>query len=233
WPRARCARYPQVKPLPSRIPTRGQRRSGSTSFDRGKFMRRSMSPFFALAGLVAATACLLAVTTFTGCTHMTGCSGCNPPPAQWLMYRNNPGRYAWQFLGSNVSNATSVLNSLHVGWKSPNPATWTAPTMPAAFRASPIVFNNTVFIGDVNGVFWALNAADGTFKWRFPATGSLKGSCTMGGNGSWGAYGIQSSATYASIETQTRLFSALLIPIRARMAATAARACGRSMPEPA
>ncbi len=122
---------------------------------------------------------VLALLTFSACTNMVGCVGCNPPPAQWLAYRNNPGRYAWQFLGSNVSDAGKVLASLHVGWKSPDPATWTAPTSPAAFRASPIVFNNTVFIGDRNGVFWAINAKDGTFKWRYPASGSgLQGSCT-------------------------------------------------------
>jgi outer membrane protein assembly factor BamB len=135
------------------------------------------------------------------CTNRVGCQGCNPPPAQWLAYRNNPGRYAQQFLGSKLSDSSRVLASLDVGWKSPDSATWTASTMPAAFRASPIVFNNTVFIGDVKGVFWALNAADGTFKWRYPPTGAgLNGSCTSGGNGSWGAYGIQSSAMYASID---------------------------------
>lgn len=153
---------------------------------------------------------ILALMTFTACTNMVGCVGCNPPPAQWLAYRNNPGRYAAQFLGSKVSDPAKVLSSLHVGWKSPDPATWTGPTMPGPFRASPIVFNNTVFIGDVNGVFWALNTADGAFKWRYPPTGAgLKGSCTSGGNGSWGAYGIQSSATYASMgKRDTVLFGA-------------------------
>lgn len=163
-------------------------------------MRRSTPSFFAVVALIAFIACSLAVMTFTACTNMVGCQGCNAPPPQWLAYRNNPGRYAAQFLYSQLSNPTKVLATLHVGWKSPNPATWTGPTMPAGFRASPIVFNNTVFIGDLNGVFWALKAADGTFKWRYPPTGAgLNGSCTSGGNGSWGAYGIQSSATYASI----------------------------------
>lgn len=58
----------------------------------------------------------------------------------------------------------------------------------------------TVFIGDINGVFWAINAADGGFRWRYPGTGSgLNGSCGLGGNGSWGQYGIQSSASFARI----------------------------------
>lgn len=138
---------------------------------------------------------LLAALTLCACTNMVSCVGCNPPPAQWLAYRNNPGRLGEQLLDAMLSNPTNVLASLHVGWKSPG-GNWTGPSTPGGFKASPIVFNSTVFIGDVDGYFWALNAADGTFKWRFPATGAgLKGTC------SFGAYGIQSSASYASIGT--------------------------------
>jgi outer membrane protein assembly factor BamB len=143
---------------------------------------------------------ILATLLVGACTNMVSCHGLNPPPAQWLAYRNNPGRLGAQFLGSALSNPTNVLATLHVGWKSPG-ANWTGPSMPGPFKASPIVFNNTVFIGDINGVFWALNAADGTFKWRYPASGSgLNGSCAGGNPGQfWGSYGIESSATYASI----------------------------------
>lgn len=140
---------------------------------------------------------VMAVLALSACTHAVGCQGCNPPPAQWLGYRNNPGRYGSQLLGSALSNPNNVLSSLHVVWRSPDP-TWTGP-QPGPFRAAPIVFNGTVFIGDVNGVFWAINAQDGTFQWKYPATGALNGSCTQGGNGSWGAYGIQSSGSYASV----------------------------------
>jgi outer membrane protein assembly factor BamB len=118
-----------------------------------------------------------------------------------LTYRNNPGRYGQQFLGSALSNPTTVLNGLHVGWRSPDPG-WTGPR-PGPFRAAPVVFNGTIFIGDINGVFWAINAQDGTFRWRYPVSGpGLNGSCMQGGNGSWGSYGIQSSASYASINQQ-------------------------------
>ena len=152
---------------------------------------------------------IAAVISFAACTNMVSCQGANPPPAQWLAYRNNPGRYGQQFLDSALSDPTEVLSRLHVGWRSPD-ATWTGPTMPGSFRASPIVFNNTVFIGDLNGVFWALDAANGKFKWRYPPSGAgLNGSCASGFNGSWGAYGIQSSATYASIGTEdTVIFGA-------------------------
>ncbi|HEY6417694.1 MAG TPA: PQQ-binding-like beta-propeller repeat protein [Candidatus Binataceae bacterium] len=143
---------------------------------------------------------VIAAMALSACTNAVGCQGCNPPPAQWLSYRNNPGRYGQQFLGSALSNPTTVLSSLHVGWRSPDP-TWTG-LKPGPFRAAPVVFNGTIFIGDVNGVFWAINAQDGTFRWRYPPTGALNGSCTQGGNGSWGNYGIQSSASYASIGTE-------------------------------
>jgi len=117
----------------------------------------------------------------------------------WLSYRNSAGRYGQQFHDSELADASKVLNNLHVGWKSPD-ASWTASTMPGPFRASPIMFHKTVYIGDMNGVFWALNASDGSFQWRYPAAGSgLNGTCTLGFNGSWGAYGIQSSASYAKI----------------------------------
>jgi outer membrane protein assembly factor BamB len=137
---------------------------------------------------------ILALMTFSACTNTVSCNGLNPPPAQWLAYRNNPGRYGWQILNSKLANASNVISSLHVAWKSPGTG-WTGPSTPGAFRASPIVFNNTVFIGDVNGYFWALNAADGSYKWRYPAgTGApLVGSCRFGN------YGIQSSASYISV----------------------------------
>jgi outer membrane protein assembly factor BamB len=163
-------------------------------------MRRFMPSIFSVLGLM----------TLTACTNMVGCNGSNPPPAQWLAYRNNPGRYGWQILDSKVANAGNVIASLHVNWKSPGTG-WTGPSMPGAFRASPIVFNNTVFIGDIDGYFWALNASDGSYKWRYP-TGSgapLTGSCGSGGNGSWGHYGIQSSASYISVNgTDALMFGA-------------------------
>src|ERR1700739_1630288 len=117
----------------------------------------------------------------------------------WLSYRNSVGRYGQQFHDSELSDPSKVLNNLHVGWKSPG-AGWTAATMPGPFRASPIVFHKTVYIGDINGVLWALKASDGSFKLRYLASSlGLNGSCSQGFNGSWGQYGIQSSASYARI----------------------------------
>ncbi len=139
---------------------------------------------------------IMGAMALSACTNTVGCSGLNPPPPQWLSYRNNPGRLGEQFLDTAMSNPTTVLASLHVLWQSPG-TTWPG-AQPGPFTASPIVFNNTIYIGDTNGVFWAINANDGTFRWRYPATGALNGSCTQG---NWGSYGIPSSATYASINS--------------------------------
>ncbi|MGH6850337.1 MAG: PQQ-binding-like beta-propeller repeat protein, partial [Methylocella sp.] len=59
------------------------------------------------------------------------------------------------------------------------------------FSASPIVVNDTVFIGSDNGYFYALDAATGALKWQFPkplAQGLI-------GSGNF-AYGIGAGASF-------------------------------------
>jgi outer membrane protein assembly factor BamB len=129
-----------------------------------------------------------------------------PAAAQsdWLSYRHDFRRSGAQpapAVGSSLSNYLFV-RTLHCVWSFPADGQCGAapPVAPAGpFWASPIVVKNIVFIGDTNGVFYALDAATGALKWRYPKTGSLAGSCTLGGNGTWGRYGIRSSASYANI----------------------------------
>ena len=113
---------------------------------------------------------------------------------EWYTFRYNELRTGTQPYASALSDPSKV-GSLKVHW--------TFPTAGAAgsFKASPIIVDNTVFIGSVNGYFYALDAATGALKWQFPKATDppLKGSCAGGGNGSYGQYGIQSSATYANI----------------------------------
>jgi outer membrane protein assembly factor BamB len=136
---------------------------------------------------------LIAAILFSGGTITVGQG--QPPPVQWLTYRNESGRTGAQPTNSALANAVQVLAGLHVVWGSPNLATWTETTQPAPFYASPIVFNNTVYIGDRTGVFWAIDATTGAFKWRYPPTGAgLRGSCKP-----YGFYGVWSSASYANI----------------------------------
>jgi outer membrane protein assembly factor BamB len=87
------------------------------------------------------------------------------------------------------------------------PVWWFPPTSNGVgeFKTSPIVVDDTVFIGSVNGYFYALDAATGTKKWQYPKAGgkALLGSCDPGGfAGGIGHYGIQSSATFAVIGGQ-------------------------------
>lgn len=112
-------------------------------------------------------------------------SGCNQ---DWTTYRCAPGRQAQQYYHSALADPAKVP-TLSVGW------TW-QPYEAGSFRASPIVFNNTVYIGSGSGYFYAVrdNGSSATQIWRFPAANTpLMGSC------GFGAYGIQSSASYAKI----------------------------------
>ena len=61
---------------------------------------------------------------------------------------------------------------------------------PSGFSASPIVVNGTVFIGDNDGYFYAIDAATGFPRWQFPAGGN---SALLGGDSRW-RNGINSRA---------------------------------------
>jgi outer membrane protein assembly factor BamB len=121
--------------------------------------------------------------------------------SDWLTYRHDFRRSGAQPVSASLSNPL-FIQTLHCAWTF-GPADGqcgVATVAPAApFWASPILVQNIVFIGDTNGVFYALDAETGALKWRYPKTGSLAGSCGMGGNGTWGRYGIRSSASYANI----------------------------------
>ena len=85
-----------------------------------------------------------------------------------------------------------------------------------SFEASPIVANVVgtdgtvvamVFVGSTSGIFYALRADTLEPVWQYPRdakpndarTGALLGSCGLGGNGSFGRYGIHASATFTQI----------------------------------
>jgi outer membrane protein assembly factor BamB len=60
------------------------------------------------------------------------------------------------------------------------------------FQASPIVVNDTVFVGNQNGYFYALDAATGTLKWQYPQASDPP---LIGTDSTW-SRGFQSSASY-------------------------------------
>jgi outer membrane protein assembly factor BamB len=141
----------------------------------------------------------LASAFATGCRRSEG----STPPIEWLSYRHDQTRTGQQPINNALSNPTTVLASLHVVWGSPGSVTWTSPTMPGPYRASPIVVdaNKTLYIGDLNGVLWAIDATTGAFRWRYPATGpGLNGTCT-----NYGKYGISSAASYAVVNNEAAI----------------------------
>jgi hypothetical protein len=79
----------------------------------------------------------------------------------WYTYRQNNRRTGDQQQKSNLSDPAKVVN-LKIIWSYPLAGS------AGSFWASPIVVNNTVFIGSDNGIFYALDASSGTLKWQYP-----------------------------------------------------------------
>lgn len=96
-----------------------------------------------------------------GCEALGGVAGaCR---SDWPMFRHNPLRNAQQPLWSALADPAKVKTLTEV-WRFPNPP---SPAL-AAFRASPIVSNRRVYVGNGNGRIYAINATTGTLIWQFP-----------------------------------------------------------------
>src|SRR5262245_38960144 len=121
----------------------------------------------------------------TPCIPRDGC----PPADEWYTYRYNNSRTGAQPWGSPLSDPLRV-QTLKIKWQFPREGD---PSV-EGFKASPIVVNDTVFIGSLQGIFYALDAATGTLKWRYPPSGALVGSPEL----EVYRYGFESSASYWS-----------------------------------
>ncbi len=127
-----------------------------------------------------------------------GCNAVDPNvcSSDWPTFRHSGWRDGQQTIASALSDPEKVRN-LKVGW------TFTPPAAdgPIAFKASPIVYKGSVFIGNGNGRFYALNAATGAMLWEYPkppAAALTSQFAPIGGNPS--AYGVASSATIAFLD---------------------------------
>jgi len=78
----------------------------------------------------------------------------------WTAYRAGRERMANQPRPSALSNPV-LVSSLHIGWQQ-------HPMGAGMFRASPVLHNGKVYIGNGNGRFYALNAATGAIVWQYP-----------------------------------------------------------------
>lgn len=121
---------------------------------------------------------------------MSSCS------ADWPAFRHNPLRTGAQLNHGPLTDPAKVA-TLAPGWTFPDSAGVVLNPPPGPFRASPIVVKNVVYIGNSNGYFYAINAADGTLKWQYPSVGSQALTSTFISNPS--SEGIASAASYARI----------------------------------
>lgn len=127
-------------------------------------------------------------------------AGCS---ADWPAYRHNPLRTGAQLNNGPLTDPAKV-QTLHVGWTFP-----TAPISPSlgSFRAGPVVYKGTVYIGNSNGRLYAIDANTGALKWQYPAAQSPALISTFTCNPS--SEGIASSAAIATINgTDAVIFGA-------------------------
>ncbi len=130
------------------------------------------------------------------------------PLDEWYTHRHDMLRTGAQPYASALSDPGKV-GTLSVKWSFP------ATGAVGEFKSSPIIVDDTVFIGSVNGYFYALDVATGALKWQYPKAGNpaLLGSCDPNGfAGGIGHYGIQSSATFAAVGGQPAVILARRTP---------------------
>ena len=133
---------------------------------------------------------------------LTCLAGCKEQ--EWHSFHYNAQRTSSQPTKTALSDPAKVPG-LAVRW------TWTAPapgpTGNAGFRASPVVNDNIVYIGNGNGYFYALNGDTGTLLWQYPAASAPPLVTQFKCNPS--SYGIASSATLTKINgTDAVIFAA-------------------------
>jgi hypothetical protein len=83
-------------------------------------------------------------------------SGAKAAQDDWFTYRHDSARTGAQPIASDLSDPAKI-SGLHVVAKFPPDGS--PLTIPGGFAAAPIVVNGTVFIGDVNGYFYALDTS--------------------------------------------------------------------------
>lgn len=120
-------------------------------------------------------------------------------PNYWRTFRHDASRSGYQADSSAISDPAKVPG-LHVRWTFQPPG-------PQMFRASPVVYNGRVYIGNANGYFYAVNADTGALDWQYPAAASPALVSQFTCNPS--SFGIASSAAIATINgTDAVIFGA-------------------------
>ncbi len=111
---------------------------------------------------------------------------------EWPAFRHNGLRSASQEVPSDLSDPYKV-KTLALGW----PDAFDPPGN-RAFRASPVVHDGMVYIGNGNGRFYALDATTGVVQWQYPLDSDPPLVSQFESNPS--SCGIASSAVVATIQ---------------------------------
>ncbi len=105
-----------------------------------------------------------------GTEHCLNCNTPMPPvPGEWLTFKGNNGRTGF--------SQEKLDFPLYIKWSFPDRE------KASRFTASPLVWNGTVYIGDHDGILYALNQYNGAQKWSRPvrspilATPAIEGGC--------------------------------------------------------
>jgi outer membrane protein assembly factor BamB len=126
-----------------------------------------------------------------------GCAGLDPNvcSGDWPAFRHSGWRDGQQTMPSVLTNPDNV-RKLKQAWIFTPPAA----DKPIAFKASPIVFQGRVFIGNGNGRLYALDATHGTLLWEYPkppAQALLSKYSQANGGENPSSRGLAASATIA------------------------------------
>jgi hypothetical protein len=160
----------------------------------------------ALTQAVAAGETLFVEQVLGACTSQqiyvapVGCTTVDPNvcSADWPTFRHSGWRDGQQPVPSVLADPDKV-RKLKIQWTFKPPSA----DGTAAFKASPIIFQNRVFIGNGNGRLYALDANSGMKLWEYPkppAAALTSQFHTPSENAS--SAGVASSATIAMIENK-------------------------------
>src|SRR4029453_16318470 len=133
------------------------------------------------------------LTLSIGISLLICLSGCGKEK-EWHSFHYDSARTSSQPNKTDLSDPAKVP-SLAVKWTFTPPPP--GPGGNSGFRASPVVDDNIVYIGNGNGFFYALNGDTGAVIWQYPPAGSPALLTQFKCNPS--SFGIASSATLTEI----------------------------------
>lgn len=138
---------------------RRKRRMGQIlpSVSQGEPLKPYRRILLAVASIALVTGPPMAVLASAPATGPGALATTCQTQGSWPMYQGNPKRTA---------NGCSQINAFNVSRLRPS---WFVSTS-GAVTATPVVDNGTVYDGDSNGLFYALEQASGAVEWEFQTT---------------------------------------------------------------